>query len=405
MSLNIFIARQPIHSIDRKVFAYKLKFQSVTDNLGSAIQEEKKNAFVLSESLLTNDLDLYTRGKKAIIEFNQVLLNEGYALLFPKNQLIIEIPETVSLTERLLEDLNWLKKSRYKIILNRQILYPENEKHLDLADFVKLDFQQIELASAANGFQEYKRNGIKFIVDNVETNEQVRTAYELGFDYFAGDFFRKPDKVEPKEISSRYLIYLQLLNEINRPDVTNKDLEPIIKRDVSLSYKLFKYLNFAHFGFPKAITSIKHALSLIGITQAKKLFSLVILSRLGENKSEELLVTSVIRANLCERVAKKVGQEDRASELFLMGMFSVLDALLDQEMSEILVQLPIAEDIKNALTGGKGIFRDIYELAILSESGKWDEMRLYIERLKLVTYELFEIILSSIKETNPIVHS
>ena len=88
-----------------------------------------------------------------------------------------------------------------------------------------------------------------------------------------------------------------------------------------------------------------------------------------------------------------------------MGMFSVLDALLDQEMSEILVQLPIAEDIKNALTGGKGIFRDIYELAVLSESGKWEEMRLYIERLKLVNYELFEIVLSSIKETNPIVHS
>ena len=308
-------------------------------------------------------------------------------------------------TERILEDLNRLKKSGYKIIFNQQILNPENEKHLDLADFVKLDFQQIELASAANGFQEYKRNGIKFIVDNVETNEQVRTAYELGFDYFAGDFFRKPDKVERKEISGRYLIHLQLLNEINRPDVTNKDLEAIIKQDVSLSYKLFKYLNSAHFSFPKAITSIKHALSLIGITQAKKLFSLVILSRLGENKSEELLVTAVMRANFCERVAKKVGQEDRASELFLMGMFSVLDALLDQEMSEILVQLPIAEDIKDALIGGKGIFRDIYELAVLSESGKWEEMRLYIERLKLVNYELFEIVLSSIKETNPIVHS
>ena len=405
MSLNIFIGRQPIHSIDRKVFAYKLKFQSMTDNLDSAIEAEKKNAFVLSQSLLTNDLDLYTRGKKTIIEFNQVVLNKGYALLFPKNQLIIEIPETVSLTERLLEDLNWLKKSRYQIILNQQILNPENEKHLDLADFVKLDFQQIELASAANGFQEYKRNGIKFIVDNVETNEQVRTAYELGFDYFAGDFFRKPDKVERKEISSRYLIYLQLLNEINRPDVTNKDLEPIIKRDVSLSYKLFKYLNSAHFGFPKAITSIKHALSLIGITQVKRLLSLVILSKLGKNKSEGLLVTAVIRANLCERVGKKVGQEDRASELFLMGMFSVLDALLDQEMSGILIQLPIAEDIKNALTGRRGLFRDIYELAIRAESGKWDEMYLYIERLKLVKYELLEIILSSIKETNPIVYS
>lgn len=405
MSLNIFIARQPIHSIDRKVFAYKLKFQSMTDNLGSAIQEEKKNAFVLSQSLLTNDLDLYTRGKKAIIEFNQVLLNEGYALLFPKDQLIIEIPETVSLTERILEDLNCLKKSRYRIILNQQILNPENEKHLDLADFVKLDFQQIELASAANGFQEYKKNGIKFIVDNVETNEQVRTAYELGFDYFAGDFFCKPDKVERKEISSRYLIYLQVLTEINRPDVTNKDLEAIIKEDVSLSYKLFKYLNSAHFNFPKAITSIKHALSLIGITQAKKLFSLVILSRLGENKFEGLLVTAVIRANLCERVAKKVGQADRASELFLMGLFSVLDALLDQEMSGILIQLPIAEDIKNALTGRRGLFRDIYELAIRAESGKWDEMYLYIERLKLVKYELLEIILSSIKETNPIVYS
>ena len=161
MSLNIFIARQPIHSIDRKVFAYKLKFQSVTDNLDSAIEAEKMNAFVLSQSLLTNDLDLYTRGKKTIIEFNQVLLNKRYALLFPKNQLIIEIPETVSLTERILEDLNWLKKLRYKIILNQQIFNPENKKHSDLADFVKLNFHQIELASAANGFQEYKKKGHK----------------------------------------------------------------------------------------------------------------------------------------------------------------------------------------------------------------------------------------------------
>jgi len=219
---------------------------------------------------------------------------------------------------------------------------------------------------------------VRFLAYNVDVIESLNHAFEMGFHYFQGAFYIKPNFRENKDVPFSKMNHLLLLQEINDPDVRFDRLSDIIKRDVSLSYRLLKYINSAYFGFPNKIHSIKYALSLLGLVNIRKWLSQVSLYELGKDKPEELVIISIVRARFCELLAEEVGLHSRASEAFLMGLFSLLDGFLDMRLEEILESLPISEAIKNALLDNEdNVFRKIYELVQAYENGAW---RMFAER-------------------------
>ena len=197
----------------------------------------------------------------------------------------------------------------------------------------------------------FQPRGIKLLAEKVETKEEFDQAAEMGYTCFQGYFFSKPVIISGKDIPGFKLTYLQMLQEINSPEMDFRKIEDLIKREVSVSYKLLRYINSAFFGLRRKVESIRQALALLGERNIKKWISLIALSSMGEDKPMELAASSLIRAQFCESLAPKMGMRDREHDLFLMGLFSMIDAIIDRPMAEILDELSISEDIKVALSG------------------------------------------------------
>ncbi|MCL4439596.1 MAG: HDOD domain-containing protein [Firmicutes bacterium] len=240
------------------------------------------------------------------------------------------------------------------------------------------------------------------MAEKVETTEMFKEAFEMGYSYFQGYFFSRPIILTGQDIPGYKINYLQALEEVNRPEMDFDRLEGIIKRDVSLSYKLLKYINSAAFGFRSKIDSIKHALVLLGIQEIKNWVSLIILRGMGEDKPDEITTSSILRAKFGELIAPKVGLQERSSDLFLMGMFSMIDALISRPMTDILDELPIAEDIKRALLGKECRYLDLYELILAYEKGNWEEFSALAARIKLDEAEVPKIYLQSLAWANQV---
>jgi len=186
-------------------------------------------------------------------------------------------------------------------------------------------------------------------------------------------FFAKPVVKVGHRIEGSKLTYLQALNKVNKPDISYDDLEEVIKQDASLTYKLLRFINSAWFGLRCEIHSIRHALVILGSNEIKKWFSMIALRGMADNKPDELIYRMAVRAKMAEELAPLVDMEDSAPQLFLLGMFSMIDALVDMPMKEVLDLLPLDEAIKMPLLGLSSPLRPIHDIIIAYECGQWKE--------------------------------
>ena len=222
---------------------------------------------------------------------------------------------------------------------------------IELVDIIKVDFMDCSVEEweiIVKKIRE-KHPKIKFLAEKVETLEDYNKGLEFGYDYFQGYFFSKPEIIKGKGIPDNKLNQIRILGEINKKDVGFEDLEKIFKTDVALSLKLLKFVNSSFYGFKNEIKSIKNALVMLGLFEIKKWISIVALNNLKSNKPDELIVTSLTRATFFEKVAKKSKRDSLVQESFILGMFTVVDALLDTPIEEILEEFPIENEIKKAL--------------------------------------------------------
>jgi len=392
--MEVFVARQPIFDRQQKVYAYELLFRSgFEQNFFDHSDGDSKTKQVLTNSFLSIGMDTLTNGKKAFINFTRKLLLDQVASFFPKDIMVIEILENIEPDAEIISACKELKDLGYLLVLDDFVFAPGYENLIDLVDIIKVDFLQTHGIERGNVIHNIGQSRIKYLAEKVETREDIEQAVDFGYSYFQGYYFSKPRIIAGKDVPSYKLNYLQILNEINQPEVDFDELEKVLKQDLSLSYKLLNYLNSPYFGFDNKIRSIKHALSLLGIRESQKWLSLFALQIIGKDKSQELLALSLIRANSCEMIAAPTGNKNRASELFLMGLFSLIDALLDQPLADILAKLPLADDIKKALLGEKNQVRDVYELVVSYEKGNWANFSQYASKLGLNEMELIDIFL------------
>ena len=245
--MDIFIARQPIFDIRQNVFAYELLYRSGIKNLYAGINGDQASSEVIGSSFLLFGLENLTMGKKAFINFTRKLLEDEVATLLPKESIVVEVLENVEPDKQMLSACIKLKELGYQLALDDFAYDPRFEPFIDLVDIIKVDFLQTSPQDRAALVQRIGNKNIKFLAEKVETKEDFNQALQAGYSYFQGYFFSKPNIVSGKDITSFKLTYLQLLQEIGKPDLDFDELEETIKRDVALSYKLLRYINSAAF--------------------------------------------------------------------------------------------------------------------------------------------------------------
>ncbi|MCP4136259.1 MAG: HDOD domain-containing protein [bacterium] len=393
---KVFVARQPIFDRNSNIFAYELLFRSGFDNFCNNLDGDYTSSKTLANSFILLGIDSITSGKRAFINFTENLLVSGIASIFPKEQMTIEILENIEPNEQILQACKNLKQKGYIIALDDFVLKKTLEPLIKFADIIKVDLRLNSVSDQQEILSRYDTGRIKFLAEKVETREEYDRAFEMGYSYFQGYFFSKPVILEGKDVQGYKIHYLWIIQEVNKHDVNFDYLEEVIKQDVSLAYKLLRFINSAAFGLPSKIHSIKQALTFLGTDELKKWISLIALSSMGDDKPEELFLASIIRAQFCEQIARLAGLHEQSSDLFLMGMFSMIDAFMDKPIASILKDLPIAKPVKEALLGKKNRYRAIYELILAYERGNWQRYSKFATLLKIEEKIVPEIFSNSV---------
>ena len=398
--MNVFVARQPIFDKKQKVVAYELLFRSNRENMYSGIDADQATKDVIANSFLTIGMDKLTGGKKAFINFTESLIKSDIIETLPKEVVVVEILENIKIDDQIIEICKRLKRQGYILALDDFVFEPSYEPLLELVDIIKVDFLITKGAERKELIKKFKTKKIRFLAEKVETIQEYKEAVSYGYSYFQGYFFSKPVILSATEMPSYKPSHLALIKELSKHEIDFHYLENIIKKDISLSYKLLKYINSASFGFRKKLDSILQALILLGKEDLSKWVYLIALREMGENKPSEIMTSSVIRAKFCEMLSPKLGLGSRASDMFFMGLLSQINAITNLPMENAIEEMPISEDVKAGLLGADNQFRDALELIIGYETGDWHKFSLYAKKLNFEESEAPELYIKSIEWVN-----
>ncbi|HIJ77741.1 MAG: HDOD domain-containing protein [Desulfobulbaceae bacterium] len=381
---HIFIARQPIFKRNMRVFAYELLFRSGLANFFDPRQDgEEASSKVITNSFLLIGIAKVTGGKKAFINFTEDMVLSGYPTLFPNRDAVIEILEDVRVTEEVVAACRELVAQGYVLALD-DFLYDDHFiPLLKIAKIVKFDIRQMSFAELKRQVKIVKQYKVKLLAEKIETFEEFEAVKELGFDLFQGYFFSKPKIVEGRDIPGSKLHYLQVLRLIGDENFDFSKLGELIARDVSLAYKLLKYVNSAYFARMHEVESLTSAVAMLGELNLRKWLALMMLSYLADDKPSELLRLATLRGSFCELIAVRLLRRGRDAALFhTAGMFSLLPAMLDKPMADIIGELALAPLVKEALLG-RGVNPIFQALCLVKayERGEWEPVLTLVNAL------------------------
>ncbi len=394
---EVFVARQPIFDRYRQVYAYELLFRSGLKNAFGGIDPDRASIKVIADSFLRFGLQRLTGGKRAFINFTRDTLVKGYATLLPKDSIVVEILEDVEQDHEVFDACRDLKQRGYLIALDDVICDDWDNPLVGFADIIKVDFRGSDDRTKASLPGLIAARKIKALAEKIETRAEFDEAVALGYTYLQGYFFSKPLVLSGRDVPGVKQRYLKLLREINRADLDFGDLEDVIKREPSLTYKLMTYINSVAFSFRNRITSVRQGLGLLGEDAVRKWASVVALAGLAHDQPSELLVSSLVRARFCEVIAASVKLEERGQELFLMGLFSLLDAITGRPMHDVLADLPLADDVKMALLGNRNRLRDVLACVLAYEQAEWETFSLFAAKLRLDEGETARIYVEAVE--------
>jgi c-di-GMP-related signal transduction protein len=372
-AMDRFLARQPILTPDRRIFGYEILSRFSPENYCRQLSGEELHVGAMDELFLMG-LRQMTQGLPAFINCSREFLLRGYLELLPQEYIVGEILENVKPEQDVVDACRRFKEKGYRLALDDYVDAPEMDPLFGMTDFVKVDFLSTSLSEQARLGEKFHERKIPLIAEKVETLEQFERGVAMGYQLFQGYFFCRPQVVGRHNVPPNKLIYLRLIATLAKPEFDMRAVVAILKQDLSLSYRLMRYLNSPAFAMAVEIHSIPHALTLLGENATRKWLSLVCLSSLGGKESFETIKVALIRARFCELLAAKIAMKERAEDLFLVGLLSVMDALLNLPMSEALATMPLAPDLYNALVGRQSVLRPPFEVVLDYESGTWGQM-------------------------------
>ncbi len=369
------MARQPILDRRQNVYGYELLFRSGLDNAFHAANQDQASFEMLHTSLLGFGLDTLLGDKLGFINASREVLLQEFYLVLPRDRSIIELVETVEPTPDVVEACQGLKRAGYRLALDDFVRRPAMAPLAELADVIKVDFLHTGEAERRAIIREFGPRRVQLVAEKVESREQFAAAMAEGFTHFQGFFFCEPEILSSADVPAFKRNCVRFMAELHRPELDFDKLEVIIKQEVALAVKLLRYLNSAGFGWRHEITSIKHALRVLGERAARKWCSLMALTVLGEDKPAQMVITSLVRAQFAEQVGREAGLGSRDVDLFLIGMLSTLDGLLGRPMEEALSHIPVSSEIRDTLLGRRTSLSAVWSVVLCYERAEWDRLK------------------------------
>ncbi len=346
--LDIFVARQPIFTRNLQVYGFELLYRGGASESFDNTPPDVATARVIANSFLTIGAEKLLSGRIPFINFDSSLLLDRADVL-PFHHAVFEILENVKPTPEVLEACRQLKKKGYKMALDDVVSEERIEPWSDVADIVKVDFMGCDAPTRKALAARCKQYKIQALAEKVETQEDYQEALALGYDYLQGFFFGRPALVRGRTMSETKLVLLQLLREVSADEVNFDRVEPLMQRNVSLVYKLLRFMNSPLFAWRSQIKSIRHAMALLGEEELRKWLCLLAVAGLGTDTIPQLLVDSLVRARFAELISQNTRLNRKKSSAFLLGLLSHLDAILHRPMEEILAEMDLEEDLTKAL--------------------------------------------------------
>lgn len=385
MGQSVYTARQAIFNRKTHVVAYELLFRDGEENRFPNVDPHEATSKLIMRTHLNEGLSAVTMGKRALINFTEQCLLSGLAELLPREEVIIEILETVTPSDEVYEKCRALFHAGYILALDDFIYRKEWVRFLPLVKLIKFDISSTPLSKIAPLVEKLKKlKNIQLLAERVETQDEFKEAKAMGFKFFQGYFFCKPEMRKSKDIDAQSAILVSLYQELARPQLNIPRISGFFEQDVGLAYKLLRFINSGILPLKTKINSIRQALIYLGESQIRKLVALLTTATLAQNKPKEITRLSIVRARSCELAMKNVvpGQTDDA---FLMGLLSLIGAMLDKPMEEVLDTLPVSDDIKEALRDSKAQtpMRIVFNAVCLYEKGSWHLTSLECQKIKL----------------------
>jgi len=370
----VVIARQPIFDRQYDIYAYELLFRSASDQTFadlSSLSGDTATSRVINYAFLELGIERVIGNHTAFINLTRnFILNED-PLPTSQNRVIVEILEDIIVDDELLNGVRKLIKQGYTIALDDFIFHESLRPLVELASIIKVDILALDEAALREHVTILRKYDVKLLAEKVETREEFELCKELGFDFFQGFFFCRPDNIEDNPIPDNQLILVKLMQKLQEEDVEFEEIEQLISRDPGLTYKLLRLLNSAAIGMPRKINSIRQGLVILGLKAIKTWTSLIIMSEL-DSVPQELLDQALIRAKMGESLAPHYDCSSESS--FLVGLFSTIDAMLNQPMAIIVKSIPLADETKQALLHKQGELGQLLTDIELYERGLWSEL-------------------------------
>lgn len=377
------LARQPILNKDEKVLGYELLFRESADENRFTSDFEGGTRSII-DTLNVMGLDVVCDGRLAFINCTHRMLLEDFFLLLPSDKVVVEVQESVPGDESAVAACQRLKMEGYKLALDNFVPHDPRMNLLPYVDFLKVDIRRVS-QEQCTALAAQPGKPFALLAQKVETRLQFITAVKDGFTLFQGYFFRHPERMRARHIPGNQAGQLRLLRTVSAAEVDLSAVEELIKQDASLCYRLLRYLNSPLLGVSTTVQSVRHAMNLLGERELVRWIRMATTLMMGEEKCSDLVLSSLVRARFCELIAPKFNHG--SCDLFLIGMFSLMDAILEVPMGVVIEGLAFDATTKEELlgmkTGQPTALSPVYELMLAREAGEWDVVARHAKTLNL----------------------
>jgi c-di-GMP phosphodiesterase len=383
---DVFVARQPIFDPQLELAAYELLFRGANNHEHAQFSDnEEATSTVVINAFTELGLDTVVGDRRAWLNVSREFILGAMAYALPKDRIVLELLEDQAIDQTLLNQLDLLRRDGYTIALDDFSWSDDREPLLSHVDIVKVEVLGRDPEAVAADVAKLRPYGVTLLAEKLETREDYDRCAALGFELFQGYFFCKPEMLSAKGVAPNRLSMLQLVAALQDPDIQFADLETLIARDVALSYRLLRYINSAFFGLRREVDSIGRALALLGLENVKRWSTLTIFAGIDE-KPREVIVTGLTRARFCELAGPKHFGEGQPDRLFTLGLFSVIDALMDAPMAEVLAKIPFPAEMNDALIKHTGTKGELLAAALSCERGEFPSPELAETQLEAMSW-------------------
>ena len=383
--LSFYVARQPILDKERKLFAYELLLRDSLENIfPNKLNDDEATAKIIEGLEFNLGLESLTQGSLAFINFTHNSLINGYPLLLDKEQIVVEILETAKPGKKLLAACIDLKEKGYTIALDDYEHDPRWKHFFPYVDIIKLDYS----LTSEQQFQEIitilkPYPHIKLLAEKIETYSDFQHALSIGCEYFQGYFFSRPEVIKTVAFNPSQVAVVNLSSEINKDELDIKKITSIFENDVNLSFKLLRYVQSPIFKRDAAIETIKQAILVLGLEELKRFICLLFTAQFSLGKPQELTVMALARGRFCELMVKATLPTHSQSSAFLIGLLSLIDAMVDGNIQELMNKLPLHKDMKDAIINRKGGSAHFLKLCELFEKADWQNIDLFCQQIRV----------------------